>query len=774
MRVSRAWRAASALLVLIACILALVPLAPAFPFADVDSAWAFAINAAVGHHLVFGRDVVFTFGPYASVYTRSYTPATDDLALAGGALLAASFTAGLLAITASRGRALAVLFALTLCLLPIHDPIFFAAPAIFLILAARPMNPPRRWADAALFLLVPALALLPLIKGTFTAAVLAGFGLGCLLLLRRGRWGLVAAMVTTFPVAMLFAWIEAGQSPAALPGFFMAQSDIVDGYTQAMALSGPRWQLAVFLSAALALFAPALRPAWRAGFAGLTVLVGIAFLLAIAFKAGFVRQDMHVDIAAGALALLAILLTIAAGSAGRLQHLGLLAGVGGWLALAGSLPANPAGMLARLPTSVKATVQAVSDRLHGGAMLRQHYDQALAAIRDTAPLPDLPGAWDIYSVDQSLLLAWHKEWSPRPIPQSYSAYSKTLADLNAAHLVAPDAPRNVLFDIHTIDNRLPAFEDAPSWIALLDRYQAVGMIGDMAVLTRRAGARAPARPAPPAPTSLSHAALGAIVALDPGVPTWAVIDVRPTLLGRLASLVFRPPPIDIVLRTANGGLHRFRYVPGIARAGFLLSPMVATAAQLVALQIPAARVFDDFDTTAFSIEGNPRYWRRDYAVSLAALPVPPAPASIPALFATLAPIVPDAGGGSAVCYVDLRDGHPIDHAAPLNLSGLVRLNGWGFGMTGSTGVEPDAVSIVLQRQDGTALGVPASFQDRVDVGPHFHQPQLIRVGFQALVDLRRLSGSYTLALAMTRGDRHWFCPLIAPLNVMPAQPEPHA
>lgn len=47
-----------------------VPLNPVMPGIGPDPSWMFAINEAVARHLRFGRDIAFTFGSYASIYSR--------------------------------------------------------------------------------------------------------------------------------------------------------------------------------------------------------------------------------------------------------------------------------------------------------------------------------------------------------------------------------------------------------------------------------------------------------------------------------------------------------------------------------------------------------------------------------------------------------------------------------------------------------------------------------------------------------------------------------
>lgn len=56
-----------------------------------DSAWIIGLNQGFADGLVFGRDLVFTFGPYASVYSREYNPGSNTIALFGSICLATAF-----------------------------------------------------------------------------------------------------------------------------------------------------------------------------------------------------------------------------------------------------------------------------------------------------------------------------------------------------------------------------------------------------------------------------------------------------------------------------------------------------------------------------------------------------------------------------------------------------------------------------------------------------------------------------------------------------------
>lgn len=75
------------------------------------------MNVATAEHLRFGKDIIFTFGPRASVYTNVYHPGTDGLMIGGSLLIAVAMSAGLFAVALPRRRILLLLFPLVVGLI---------------------------------------------------------------------------------------------------------------------------------------------------------------------------------------------------------------------------------------------------------------------------------------------------------------------------------------------------------------------------------------------------------------------------------------------------------------------------------------------------------------------------------------------------------------------------------------------------------------------------------------------------------------------------------
>src|SRR6187551_2791879 len=83
-------------------ILLLVPFSLELPIATLDASWKYGLNEAIAKHLVFGRDLIFSFGPLAPVYTRMYHPGTNAIMIGFGLLFAVALATGCVWLCAGR------------------------------------------------------------------------------------------------------------------------------------------------------------------------------------------------------------------------------------------------------------------------------------------------------------------------------------------------------------------------------------------------------------------------------------------------------------------------------------------------------------------------------------------------------------------------------------------------------------------------------------------------------------------------------------------------
>jgi hypothetical protein len=205
----------------------------------------------------------------------------------------------------------------------------------------------------------------------------------------------------------------------------------------------------------------------------------------------------------------------------------------------------------------------------------------MAEIATQSGLPRLEGRVDTYSYDQADLLANGLAWAPRPVFQSYSAFTPALADANRAHLTGGAAPEWVVFGPQPIDDRFPSIEDGPSWPELLENYRPSAEVGDKVLLERVAK---PSGAEPVVWDGTLDLALGERITVPRGGPVrFVAIDGAPSLLGQAALTLYKSVPLQLTVWTADGMQRTYRLPAGMARAGFVLSPVVTSASEFAML-----------------------------------------------------------------------------------------------------------------------------------------------------------------------------------------------
>jgi len=69
-----------------------LPLPHTYPSAGLDPSWRYALNESQALEIAFGRDIIFTIGPYTSLWSHLFHPATFWVVLVAGLALTLAFT----------------------------------------------------------------------------------------------------------------------------------------------------------------------------------------------------------------------------------------------------------------------------------------------------------------------------------------------------------------------------------------------------------------------------------------------------------------------------------------------------------------------------------------------------------------------------------------------------------------------------------------------------------------------------------------------------------
>lgn len=558
------WPGVAARLLLAATlVLICLPLAPLMPAWGLDASFALAVNQAQADGLVFGQNVIFTLGPYAALYSGLYHPGTDSLMLAAAALLACGYAT---VVWQLRPQALAagVAALLLASLFTSRDALLLCYPLLALVALLR--------GRCGAVLLGAPLGLLLLTKGSLLPLCgLVLISAAVALLIKKERWRalqFVGGALLAVPVL----WLLAGQPLAALPAYWLNQLPVIAGFAEAMSADGPLWQVLLWLAVAGCLGLVALLRRGR-DWAAWVCLLNLAALLFVAFKAGFVRHDMHAVIASDSLLLLACLL-LGWGQRRWLQGLCLLPVLMCWQMLDVMYPyADRPPLQARAVQFYLDKAEAVVARVRQPGLLEARYQAALERLQQRYAFPRFAGGVDIYSANQAELLASGNRWRPRPVFQSYSAYTPGLLALNRDYLLSAQAPDDILFKIEAIDQRLPALEDGASWPLLLTHYQLESKAGNGYLYLARREHAGPV--ASSAMVVRMVGQLGQAVVMPRGQgPLLASVRVHKSAYGRLLGLLYKTEVLRIGLQLADGRHLDYRFVPGMAQTPFLFSPFV--------------------------------------------------------------------------------------------------------------------------------------------------------------------------------------------------------
>lgn len=765
------WLFAAALLVI--SILVFAPLAPSMPEGGLDPSWMFAVNEAVAQKLAIGRDIIFTFGPYAAIYTKSYHPATDQLALAGGFYLGLCFFLAAYpnfrrTLPLFQGGLLVVLGALAFTL----DPLFFFYPLLVGAFIVRRAGQPMSVGTVALLaLLLSPFGLLPLIKLSTLASCLGVGGLALLLLGYQKQWAALLTVIIVPAATMLLLWAVAGQEISGLAQYFVSGSSIIAGYPDALKTEAAPIEAGIYLLA----MAVVIGLLWSRGkTSGVAVRICTALMFAgilfLGFKAGFMRADWHMTIAATCL-LLAGLLAETLARSRAIPVILLVAGASaGVIFFCLELRAMDWSAFPGSRTAIMTGWDGARQRLFEPANFPSRYRAAMADLAAESGLPRLDGTSDMFGYDQASLVASGNLWNPRPVFHSYSAYTPGLAEINRQHLLGASRPDNVFFSTETVDLRLPSADDGPSWKALLERYEPARMLSGFLLLRPRNNSSSPF--GPEHMEQLSGRMGETLNIPDRGDLVFARLKLRPTVAGRLLSLVFRPAALRLALNGPSGWSKSFPLISGTMESEFLLSPLITSSSEFGLLFAGDRLAHKQVSGVTVTSPGWFPAWESDYDLDLISVPysgnaqyrtvfgitaAKPAPEALRIIDAA-------ACDGRLGLWARLGEGPIL-----LREDGVLSVEGW-LAKSLDEGVAADEIAAVIEDGKGHVSFAPTTRITRRDVREHYKKPGLQNSGFSVNLSMDGLKGRQTLRMAY-RDDEKWvLCEnLSAVLDIVPVR-----
>lgn len=531
-----------------------------------DPSWVLGFNLAHAKHLIFGTDVVFTYGPLVYTMLPAFPQAEvwhvwayhmGLFALWAQAIIRLQFAVKPKILAFGIGVALCIVSTLMGLLPP--DRIVITAGVVTILILAR--LPRKSVLDLVMMGVFAGLMLLVKFNlGVSSLALYVCLVVICNLPLRvtEPRFWLTLGGYFAIPLACSFvAYGLVSGTVWTFVAFLRNSMEVASGYSESMSYAGPMWQVALAIASILGLLGIAIYLCRRSPL-GLAACVPAALFLYFTFKSAIVRQDPYHAALFELNAAIATTFILVCVSGFRerlvLSIAAVVFAVLGFLVIRSTTPEQSTAVLSRLRGEHSLDFLGAYSHFSRYAEASAAQEPGLLA---PSKLPDTfrnaIGSDTVddftYSVDR--VGANHLNWDPRPTFQSYSAYTPLLDHLNAAHFERASRPRKILWEWMTIDNRYLPADEPLVFSAILNHYDIAVASPDMVVMQ----ARPTERFTKPVDLPSAWAEMGKPF----GVPrvAWNELsilraEIHENLVGKLWTFLYRGDPMGIEATMYSG------------------------------------------------------------------------------------------------------------------------------------------------------------------------------------------------------------------------------
>ena len=562
---------------------------PRFPSNELDPSWSMVLSYAVNQNLQFGKDIIFTYGPLGFLMGRTYAGIHFYSHIIWQFLSAAVF-AWLIVRTARNLSPVRSFFYYFYFLLlgTIFDDSFHRIIIILIGLDIIREAPHDEKLLASTMSGV--LAIMSLVKFTDLALSFIVIVCACFydLVCKRHRRALL--IVASYGLVFITIWTAVGQNPVNIPMYISNSLEITRGYNE-----GLNWEetnrifnlglATVFIlisysalyyithphkiksALLISVFGASLYLQWKHGFVQPNPFHIVGFFIFGLFPLMALRASLEDK--ARAQNAKNLLLFIA----------GVTSLVGVYFAmpqlLIYGLPAWPDRMVGNLESIIELR------RLHGIYEERWKTDQSsfnMPHVKREVGFASL----DVLGYQQGIALYNDFHYTPRPIFQSHSTHTPRLIQANVDFFKSESAPEYVLQRYQTIDNRFPSLDEARVLNILLVNYTFVFAENGYLLWKKKGNSSTKVSFIPKLhrEDKIQFNERIELGELRHG-NVWVAVKYQPSFLGRIRSLLYKPPSVKITVFDQNTTLGRFNLVGPMAEDGFLLNPLIANQFDLL-------------------------------------------------------------------------------------------------------------------------------------------------------------------------------------------------
>ena len=543
-------------------------------YPGLDPSWAYALNRFAHGPLLFGKDLVFTYGPLAYLAVPQHVGANIPVAGVVHILVWAVLIYQLVLLHDSGRRFGALAFTLALICsnrlyLDYWDYLLSALILLsFLLLFQKP--------DSRSILVVMSLAIGAIFLIKFTGYIMAMLLLAVWatgrLLARPRAGGRELSLLALAFVSGPLAYLLYNPSVTGLYGYVRGSLSISSGFSSAMSLPTPpaaAWHAGMLCLVLAASTGISLWRGWISAVGGSMVIL----VMWVAFKHGFVLSEPNHQamfycfvLQAFAFLLAQMNYTIPKAALFAVIFFGFT-----FSALQGAATRWP--VWTRYWWSPDVNLAKSAELLNSKALNATLDAESANAFRTALIHPYL----QTLSGSRVLMFPWDVAYGslgkftlvPLFATQAYAAYTQYLDQESASRIANASPPIDyVLFEWKAIFDRHPLLDTPDVWNALYSMYVPAITQPDATLLKRRA-------------TSLQTAFRGFSKGNCPaeewiGVPERSTpvalsLDLRPTLVGSVMSTVYQIAPIMFEVKTRAGKTVGFRIPPSVVASPFPLN-----------------------------------------------------------------------------------------------------------------------------------------------------------------------------------------------------------
>lgn len=383
---------------------------------------------------------------------------------------------------------------------------------------------------------------------------------------------------TLYIILLLFIIFHSSYS---LIDYFRNSLEISSGYSSAMSIVGDSQELALALSTFLVVLLLFIIGKNN----HLNLASALIFVLWIAFKHGFVRQDNHVSFFALTVPIVVSLYLIKIESYRELKtscYIFLFVCIASLLISPYITPQSISQKIVKPQWSqlTKLNPKNVLDNVSSIFHIEEFKNKILSLSAKNLSALQLPNniikmvgnqTIDIIPWEIALAPANNLNWQPRPIFQSYSAYTDKLDEINFISLSSK--PRDFMFYNFQSIGRHPFFDEPKTFFYIFCNYQPATLLSNgysiLSILQKNKSNRC----LPPQPENNITVTWNQVYSMNFSTDSIirAKIQFHYSILGKLQKIFFRVPPVAIVVDYVDGSSQTYRIIPENSDNGVIIS-----------------------------------------------------------------------------------------------------------------------------------------------------------------------------------------------------------